>query len=400
MDGWNKSLSWVVACAILALGLASCSGDDSDGGETPPAPASGSVTVTGTVSGTVINVVRTDSDTVIATADTAPLVAPSSQFPFTLSNIPVGVPIKIFFFSAGETFPLYMGATNVFTALSAGSIDLGFVSMVGGKAIPTNQPPVDMIQPGPEDPSPPPQNAIPKPATLTVATPAPTTGSVIVDFGVQNFVIGGVGQPHLHIRVDSGETRHFFNGQINTVLDDSNLPTTDVVHQTPTSFRLNDLAEGQHQVTVKLATASEIEFANLEANPLAVTFTINPPVPVPTLTITSPSPGASLPSGDIDVSFTVQNFTIGSLSASHLHIYLDGGIANHFYNGTNNAVLDLDFQPVANITWLSISSFRITGLSSGPHTIRLVLSDSAHEDLLNAEANPPILNFSIQAPAM
>ena len=129
--------------------------------------------------------------------------------------------------------------------------------------------------------------------------------------------------------------------------------------------------------------------------------TISPPPPgppLPILTITSPQQGASLPSGPVNVSFAVKNFTIGSLSASHLHIYLDGGIANHFYNGTNNQVLDLNGQPVANITWQSTSSFQITGLSSGPHRIRLALTDSAHQDLSNAEANPPILNISIQLP--
>ena len=127
--------------------------------------------------------------------------------------------------------------------------------------------------------------------------------------------------------------------------------------------------------------------------------TTTPPAPTAeSVTITSPSPGASLLSGPVTVSFTVQNFTIGSLSASHLHIYLDGGIANHFYNGTNNRVLDLNGQPVANITWQSTSSFQITGLSSGRHAIRLALANSAHQDLSNAEANPPDLDISIQAP--
>jgi len=190
MNGLNQSLSKFVACAILVLGLASCSGGGSDGGgtTTPPAPAAGTVTVTGTVSGTVIRVLRADTSAVITTADTASLVNP--PFPFALSNIPVGAPVKIFFFSAGATFPLYMWNTNVFTVLSAGTIDLGFVTMGGGKATPTNQPPLSTIQPRPVDPSPPLQNVIPQPATLSVATPPAATGSIIVDFAVQNFSIG------------------------------------------------------------------------------------------------------------------------------------------------------------------------------------------------------------------
>jgi len=394
MNGWDQSLNRFVACAILAFGLASCSGGGSGGGgtTTPPAPASGSATVTGTVSGTVIKVLRADTSAVITTADTASLVNP--PFPFTLSNIPVGVPIKAFFFSAGETFPFYLGNTNVFTVHSAEAIDLGFVTMGGGRATPTNQPPVNTIKPGSEDTSPPPQIVVPPPATLSVTTPAPATGSGIVDFAVQNFSIGGQGQPHLHIQVDNGLTRHFFNGQTNTVLDDNEQPTTDVVRQSTTSFRLNGLAPGQHSVTARLSTASDTEFVNQESTPSPVPITINnPPAPPATLSITSPSPGAVLPSGPVVVSFSTQNFSIGNPGTPHLHIYLDGGAANHFFNGTTNQV-----QPVANITWQSPTSFTMNALSSGPHTIRLRLADGADQELQNAEAKPPDLIISIQAP--
>lgn len=399
MKVWTQSFASFIACAFLLFGLSGCTSGGSDGGgtTTPPPPAAGSVTIAGTVSGTVIKVLRADTSAVISTADTASLVNP--PFPFTLSNIPVGVPIKAFFFSAGETFPFYLGNTNVFTVLSAGTFDLGFVTMGGGKATPTNQPPANTIQLGSEDPSPPPQNIIPPPATLSVTTPAPATGSVIVDFTVQSFSIGGQGQPHLHIRVDNGSTRHFFNGQTNNVLDVNGLPTTDVVRQSTTSFRLNGLAPGQHSVSARLSTASDNEFVNTDAEPAAVPITINsPPAPPATLTITGPLPGASLPSGPVSVSFTVQNFTIGGQGASHLHIYLDGGTANHFFNGTTNQVLDGSGQSVANITRQTNTSFQVTGLSSGPHTIRLRLADVTDQELQNAEAKPPDLSFSIQAP--
>ena len=355
------------------------------------------MTLSGTVSGTVIKVLRADSNSVISQTDTAPLANP--PFLFSLSKIPVGVPVKAFFFSGGDIFPLYFGNTNVFTVLTAGAIDLGFVTMGGGRATPTNQPPTNAIQLETEDQSPPPQNVIPPPATLLVTTPAPATGSVIVNFTVQNFSIGGDGQPHLHIMVDNGLARHFFNGQTNNVLDDHGQPTVDIERQSATSFRLNNLTLGPHSVTVRLATASDSEFINPAANPAAVPIMISsPPAPPATLTITSPAPGASLPSGPVDVSFTVQTFTIGGQGTSHLHIYLDDGVANHFFNGTTNQVLDGNGQPVANITRQSDTSFQINGLSSGAHAIRLALANASDQDISGAEANPPTRNITIQPP--
>ena len=386
-----------VTCATLLFALSSCSGGGSGGGSTtaPPTPATGSTTITGTVSGTVIKVLRADTKALISQFDTAPLPGPP-PFPFALSNIPVGLPVEIVFFSAGQTFPLYGGnpPTNVFAMQTVGALDLGAVTMSGGKA--TSQNPFINVVLGVEDLLVSLLGNAPPPATLTVSTPAPATGSVIVEFAVQHFVIGGQGQQHLHIRVAGEAPLDFYNGQDHKVVDGSGQPTSDVQWQSANSFRLNRV--GTYQVSVTLATASDNEFVNPEANPAPVLITVNPPVPLPTLTITSPLPGASLPSGPVDVSFTVQNFTIGSLSAAHLHIYLDGGTRNHFYNGTNNVVLDDNDAPVANITWQSTSSFQITGLSPGPHTIRLALANSAHEELTNPEANPPILNFSIQTP--
>ena len=192
---------------------------------------------------------------------------------------------------------------------------------------------------------------------------------------------------------------HFFNGLTHKVLDDSGSLSSDVQWHSASSFLLNNLSVGQHSVTVRLATASNVKFSNTEALPAPVTVMINPPTPLATLTITSPLPGASLPSGPGPVSFTVQNFTIGGPGTPHLHIYLDGGTTpNHFFNGTTNQVLDGGGAPVTNITWLSTTSFQITGLSSGSHIIRLRLADGADLELPNAAAMPPDLNIIIQAP--
>ena len=388
-----------LALAGLALFLSACPGGSGGGGTTPlPTPATGSVTITGAVSGTVIKAVRADTNAVISQADTALLPGPP-PFTFTLSDIPVGVPVKVFFFSAGQPFPFYGGnpPTNVFTVQTAVPIDLGFVTMGGGRATSPNQ--LTNVTLGAEDLSPLPSGIEPPPAMLTVTPPPPTTGSVIVDFAVQNFTIGGQGQQHLLISVDGGATHHFFNGLTNNVLDDNGQATSDVQRQSIGSFRLNNLSVGSHSVTARLATASNVEFTNTEAKPLAVNFTVTPPAPE-TLTITSPSQGASLPSGPVLVSFTVQNFTIGGQGTPHLHIYLDGGTANHFFNGTTNNVLDGNGQPVANITRQGPTSFQITGLSSAPqtHTIRLRLADGADQDLPNGEAQPSDLIFSVQAP--
>ena len=383
-----------LALAGLALFLSASPGGSGGGGTTPlPTPATGSVTIAGTVSGTIIKAVRADTNAVISQADTALLPGPP-PFTFTLSDIPVGVPVKVFFFSAGQTFPFYGGSplTNVFTVQTAVPIDLGFVTMSGVRATSPNQ--LTNVTLGAEDPIVP-QGIVPPPATLMVTTHAPTTGSAIVDFAVQNFTIGGQGQQHLHISVDGGATHHFFNGSTNNVLDDNGQPTSNVQRQSIGSFRLNNLPVGQHLVTARLATASNIEFTNTEAKP---PVTINSlPAPPATLTITSPSPGASSPSGSVLVSFTVQNFTIGGQGTPHFHIYLDGGTANHFFNGTTNNVLDGNGQPVANITRLSTTSFQITGLS-GPHTIHLRLADGVEQELQNTEAKPPDLNFSVQSP--
>ncbi len=164
--------SKLVTCATLLLALSSCSGGGSGGGSTPTplAPATGSTTVTGTVSGTVIKVLRADTKALISQFDTAPLPGPP-PFPFALSNIPVGLPVEIVFFSAGQTFPLYGGnpPTNVFTMQTAGSLDLGAVTMSSGRATPQN-PLINVIL-GVEDLLVSLLGSEPPPATLTVTTP-------------------------------------------------------------------------------------------------------------------------------------------------------------------------------------------------------------------------------------
>jgi len=376
---------------FLLLGLSGCgsSGNSSDG--TPPVSPVGSATITGSVSGTVIKVVDANTSAVLAQTDTASQPGPS-RFSFSLSNIPTGKPIKVFFFSAGQTFPLFVGSpsTNVFTIASAGAINLGFVNMSGGTATPSSQPPSGSIQLGSPDPTIPP-SIVPPPATLTVPATAQGQGPIDINFTVANFSIGGQGQQHLHVIIDGGSPHHFFNGSTNNVTGG-----TVVQWRSPTSFRLNGLPAGTYQVEVKLATASEIEYVNSQANPAAITVTIDPPTSQPTVSVTSPLPGTLLPLGPVTVTFSASNFTIGGQGQDHLHIYVDAGaIDGHFYNGSTGSVLDDNGNPVSNITRLSSTSFQITGLSSGTHSVRLVLANSTHQELQNAEDT---ITFTIQPP--
>lgn len=75
MKVWTQSFSSFIACAVLLFGLSACSGGGSGGGETttPPVSAAGSVTITGTVSGTVIKILNAETNTLISQFDTATL---------------------------------------------------------------------------------------------------------------------------------------------------------------------------------------------------------------------------------------------------------------------------------------------------------------------------------------
>jgi glucose/arabinose dehydrogenase len=399
---WMRSIGLTVTLAFICVTFASCgSGGGGDSTPAPAAPPAGSATLTGTVSGTVIKVLNANTNAVLAQTDTASLPGPP-PFPFSLSNIPVGVAVKAFFFSAGETFPFYSvnPSTNVFKITTAGTIDLGLVEMSGGRATAPNAQ-ITNVTFEPEDPSPPPPSIVPPPATLNVPTSVSGTGSADVNFTVQDFSIGGEGQQHLHIRIGTGQTRHFFNGSTNAVKDQSGGIATDVEWLSQSSFRLKNLASGSYQVTVRLATASETEFVNQQAKPPAIAVTINDPPSNPqTLTIIDPAAGVPpFPSGQpINVSFTVDNFIIGGQGSPHMHISVDGGPTAHFYNGMTNSILDGSGNPVANMTWMSPTSFQITGLSSGLHQVDLGLVDASDQPLPNAEANPAPRTFNIQAP--
>lgn len=113
------------------------SSSDSSGGESSPAPPA-NATITGTVSGTVVVAIdKNDNEVDRNTATGNPKT-------FTLSLPPRG-DYRFYFIenegtSSERVFPLYQGATNLFTISSAAAVDLGFVDTSTGVAVPANNP--------------------------------------------------------------------------------------------------------------------------------------------------------------------------------------------------------------------------------------------------------------------
>lgn len=121
----------------------------------------------------------------------------------------------------------------------------------------------------------------------------------------------------------------------------------------------------------------------------------------PIITSVSPAQNASVPVGPVTVSFTTQDFPIGTPGQIHLHFYLDSDpVPYRFYNGAgindDNGVL---YNGVHThfVHWKSAASFDIFGLQSTAHTVRLVLADQNNVELQNSEATKT-LNFSVTQP--
>lgn len=84
---------------------------------------------------------------------------------------------------------------------------------------------------------------------------------------------------------------------------------------------------------------------------------------IPVLSVTSPENGATIPSADVDVELSVQNFVVGNPGPSidgHIHYTLDGG----------SIVMKYDTDPIS-----------LTGLANGLHTLDLELVDNNHQPL-------------------
>jgi glucose/arabinose dehydrogenase len=121
-----------------------------------------------------------------------------------------------------------------------------------------------------------------------------------------------------------------------------------------------------------------------------------PPTVAPILTISSPANHATLPNGPVTVTFSAQNFTIGTVNQPHLHFYLDSDpVPYHFYSGVPGQIL-YQGAAAANAQWQSNTQINFPSLVVGTHQVRLVLANTADADLMNAEAT---IVFSVGAPS-
>ena len=389
-----------LALAGLALILSACIDSGSGGGGATPTAQTG-VSISGTVSGTRIVAVNT-GDQIVAEDDTAGRTPNAQgQFAWSLGNLPVGNNIRLFFITGGNVYPMYFGnpSSNAFAVNAAGSINLGHVTTAGNQATP--QIPPSGVTPGPANPNLPPSVA----PVLTISSPANNAtlpnGPVTITFALQNFTIGTTNQPHLHFYLDSDPIPfHFYSGTPGQIIYQS-ASVTNVQWQSNTQINSPSLAAVTHQVRLVLANTADADLTNAEATKTIVFSVGAPSGNSPTVTITAPTQNATVPVGPVTVSFTTQFFTIGSPGQSHLHFYLDADTTPYmFYNGAsindNNGVL---YNGVHThfVHWKSATSFDIFGLPSTVHTVRLVLADQNHNELVNSEATKT-LNLSVSQP--
>jgi glucose/arabinose dehydrogenase len=395
------SIGNAVAVALLLIVLASCSSGGGESTPTPAPPSAGSVILTGTVSGTVIWILNAITDeAVVPSFDTATLNQ-APPFPFNISNIPTGVALRIFFVTGGAIYPLYVGNTNVFTFTSGGTVPLGRVTtdIGSGRATPTMVP--SNITPEKEDTDIP-QFVIPHMASVSVTNPvtqAQVEGpDVPITFALQNFTIGNQNQAHLHVYLDNDPTPYEFLNAPPVLYN--GFPAADAQWASGTQIRFLSLSTNAHTVQFRLSTASHVEYVNPEASTSVQFFVQPPPSNPPTINVTSPMDNQTLPFGPVTVAFNVTDFMIQGQGQRQLHFYLDGNNSNlyQFLNNGTGQVL-LNGNPIADVEWVTNSSFRFNTLSGGPHSLRLVLAngDAANTELANSQATD-IVNFMVDVP--
>jgi glucose/arabinose dehydrogenase len=385
-------VSWLLVACID-------SGSGSSGGTTPTAQTGASIS--GTVSGTRIVAVNSN-DQILAQDDTAGRTPNGQgQYAWSLGNLPVGVNLRLFFITGGAVYPMYFGvpASNVFAVNSAGAINLGHVTTAGNQAVP--QIPPTGVTAGPPNATVPPGLA----PTLTISRPTNNAtlpnGPVTISFSAQNFAVGTVNQPHLHVYLDSDPVPyHFFSGTPGQITY-LNGPSANVQWQSNTQIRFPSLAVGTHQIRLVLVNVGDSDLANPEATKTIVFSIAVPSGNPPTVTVVSPSQNATVPVGPVTVSFTAQFFTIGTPGQNHLHMYIDVDATPYmFYNGPG---VDVDNGVLYNgmhthfVHWKSATSFDIFGLSSVGHQVRFVLADANHSELTNPEATKT-QSFTVNTP--
>jgi glucose/arabinose dehydrogenase len=390
------------AALLCWLGVSACGsgGDSAKSVVNAPGPAS----ITGSVSGTRI-VAFNASDQILAEDDTAGKTPDAlGHIPFQLSGLPIGEPVRVFFITGGRVYPLYIGnpETNAFSLTQAGPMNTGFVTtstIPSEKATAENTPPPSSFSPGPPNPALPAAIA----PTVTIASPAQNAalpaGPVTVSVSVQNFTIGGTGEPHVQFQLDDDPIPYdFLNGATNQVRYRGS-PAANVEWQNTTGMSVTNLASGAHQIQFKLVDATGAELTNPQAMTLLLFSVAAPPNSPPTISVVSPSPGATFLPGPVPVSLTTANFSIGLQGQSHIHFFLDNDQTPYeFFSGPDEDTGVL-YQGLHThiVHWKTSTSFHMFQLASGTHQVRLQLVDNAHQPLGNPESTKTIA-FTVAEP--
>jgi glucose/arabinose dehydrogenase len=222
---------------------------------------------------------------------------------------------------------------------------------------------------------------------------------VTVSFTVQNFTVGGVGEPHLQFHLDGDPNPYdFLNGTTNRV-HRSGVPAANVEWLNLTGMRLTNLGSGAHQIQFKLVDATGAELTNPQAMTLLVFSVAAPPNSPPTISVVSPSPGATFPPGPVAVSLGTANFSIGLQGQPHVHFFLDNDPTPYeFFRGPDEDTGVLYKGLHTHIVhWKTSISFHIFQLANGTHQVRLQLVDNTHQPLGNPESTKTIA-FTIAEP--
>lgn len=345
----------LASAAGLLLSLAGCPGGGNGSG-TGLSGAAADVTFSGTVGGTRI-VAMNDGDQILAQDDTAGrLPSAPGQFPFSLTNLPTGQNLRLFFVSNGTVFPFYLGATNVFSVNSAGLITLGFVTMNMGTGRSTPEFSPQNVTPKPENQNIPPGLVPAAVPTVSVASPlagaSVPVGPVTVSFTVQNHTIGTPGQTHVHMYLDGDPTPYmFYNGA--GITDDNGVlydgAHTHFVHwKSGASFDIFGLSAASHQVRLILANANHAELTNPEAAN-TVTFTVDQP-----------------PSGDLQLQTVLSNlnFPVGMALAPDGRVFFNERLTGAIR--IVNQQWQLVPTPFCQLTVLTNSEQGLLGLTLDP----------------------------------
>ena len=148
-----------------------------------------------------------------------------------------------------------------------------------------------------------------------------------------------------------------------------------------TSTPFDDYDEHVFTVTgINVGGDITIELKDITSKQVAIddiTWTAYAGAASPALAITSPADAATVPSGDVNVTFAVSNFDVGAADGTH-----DGHIK--YTVDAMAAPMKYDTTPIA-----------LTGLAAGAHTVAMELVDDADASL--ATAVTATVTFTVQA---